>query len=128
MMIIRSVSRWEKTEIFCLNELRGGSLTYKEAERRWAGWEGCKKLQNAEARVSHIQVVVCSTLFTAELLQSPPLHAVPCMLHQSSQKRLTETQKSDALSPEAVLHLRQPQLSWLLQKGEPATLYTKSEI
>lgn len=71
-----------------LSETTAGILTYEEAEWRRAGWEGCEKLQNAEAWVSHIQVVICGALFTAELLQSPPLHTVPCMLHQRSQKCL----------------------------------------
>lgn len=67
--------------------------TYEDAERRRAGWERCEKLQNAEAWVSHIQVVVCSSLFTAELLQSPPLHTIRRMLQQRSEKRLTDRQK-----------------------------------
>lgn len=83
-----------------------GTLTYEEAERRRAGWECCEKLQHAEALVSHVQVVVCGSLFTAELLQSPPLHTVPCMLHQCSEQSLTQGQKADLKPLEAALHLR----------------------
>lgn len=76
-----------------LNERTAVILTYEEAERRRAGWEGCEELQNAETLVSHIQVVICGALFTAELLHSPPLHTVPCMLHQCSQKCLPEKER-----------------------------------
>lgn len=87
--------------------IAAGTLTYKEAERRQAGWEGCEKLQQAEARVSHIEVVVCGALFTAELLQSPPLHTIACMLHQRPEKSLTERQKLKGKLLGAVLHLCQ---------------------
>lgn len=87
--------------------------TYEDAERRRAGREGCQKLQKAEARVSHIQVVVCSALFTAELLQSPPLHTSPRMLHQRSEKCLTEAKKLKVESLGAVLQLHQLQFPWL---------------
>lgn len=86
--------------------------TYEDAERWQAGREGCQKLQKAEARVSHIQVVVCSALFTAELLQSPPLHTSPRMLHQRSQKCLTEAKELKVESLGAVLQLHQQQLSF----------------
>lgn len=94
-----------------LSERTAGTLTYEEAERRRAGWEGCEKLQNAETQVSHVQVVVCGALFTAELLQSPPLHTVPRMLHQRSEKCLTDRQKSEVKSLGAVLQLIQQQWS-----------------
>lgn len=77
-------------------------LTYEEAERGRAGREGGEELQNAEARVSYVQVVVGSALFAAELLQSPPLRSICCVLHQRSQKSL-ETQGSDVRSLGAVL-------------------------
>lgn len=51
-----------------MTETKAGCLTYEEAERRRAGREGCEKLQNAEAPVSHVQVVVRGALFAAELL------------------------------------------------------------
>ena len=82
------------------------TLTYEEAERRRAGWERCEKLQDAEALVSDVQVVVCGALFTAELLQSPPLHTVPCMLHERSEQSLTRGQKTDLKPLEAALHHR----------------------
>ncbi|TNN89031.1 hypothetical protein EYF80_000910 [Liparis tanakae] len=95
--------------------ITAGTLTYEEAERRRAGWEGCEKLRDAEAGVSHVQVVVCAALSAAELLQSPLLHAVRRMLHQRSHKRLAETGKRNvylmvplvlkAQSVEHVLHL-----------------------
>lgn len=67
-----------------LGEIPALILTYEEAEGRQAGWKSSEKLQSAEARVSHIQIVICGALFAAELLQSPPLHTVPCMLHERS--------------------------------------------
>ena len=88
-----------------------GSLTYEEAERRRAGWEGCEKLQNAEAGLSHVQVVVRGTLFTAQLLQPPPLSTVRCILHQRSQECLTEIQESDVASLEAALTFQFPSLA-----------------
>lgn len=81
-------------------------LTYEEAERGRAGREGGEELQNTEARISYVQVVVGSALFAAELLQSPPLRSVCCVLHQRSQKSL-QTQESGVRSLGAARSLRQ---------------------
>lgn len=81
-----------------LSDIKTG--TYEDAERRRAGWKGCKKLQNAETWFSHIEVVVSSALLTAELLQSPPLYTICRMLCQRSHERLTEGQKVKVKSPD----------------------------
>lgn len=81
-----------------LSDIKTG--TYEDAERRRAGWKGCKKLQNAETWFSHIEVIVSSALLTAELLQSPPLYTICRMLCQHSHERLTEGQKVKVKSPD----------------------------
>lgn len=88
--------------IFC-NVWRTGGIktgTYEDAERRRAGRKGIEKFQNAEALFSQVRVVVSGALLTAELLQSPLLHTIDCMLHQRSQKCLTEGQKVTVKSPD----------------------------
>lgn len=93
----------QKKSLFFCNSWRKGGIkagTYEDAERRRAGWKGCEKLQNAEALFSQVQVIVSGALLTAELLQSPLLHTIHCMLHQRSQKCLTEGQKVTVKSPD----------------------------
>lgn len=78
MLASRSQADWER--------LPG---TYEEAEGGRAGREGHEELQDAEAGVPQVGVVVGGALLAAQLLESPPLPAVGRVLHQRPQKRLT---------------------------------------